>query len=45
MSDNELIDNLENDNIPVFNVTEITTEITNLLETKYSYIKVKGKIF
>jgi len=44
MSDNELIDNLENDNIPVFNVTEITTEITNLLETKYSYIKVKGEI-
>ena len=44
MSDNKLIDNLENDNIPVFNVTEITTEITNLLETKYSYIKVKGEI-
>ena len=44
MSDNKLIDNLENDNIPVFNVTEITTDITNLLETKYSYIKVKGEI-
>ena len=39
MSDNKLIDNLDNENIPVFSVSEITTEITNLLEKKYNYIK------
>ena len=44
MTDNKLIDKLENDNIPVFNVSEITKEITNLLEDKYSYVKIKGEI-
>ena len=38
MTDNKLIDNLDNENIPVFSVSEITTEITNLLEKKYNYI-------
>ena len=44
MTDNKLIDNLDNENIPVFSVSEITTEITNLLEKKYNYIKIKGEI-
>ncbi len=44
MTDNKLIDKLDNDNIPVFSVSEITNEITNLLEDKYSYVKVKGEI-
>ena len=44
MTDNKLIDKLENNNIPVFNVSEITKEITNLLEAKYSYVKIKGEI-
>ena len=44
MTDNKLIDKLENNNIPVFNVSEITKEITNLLEDKYSYVKIKGEI-
>ena len=44
MADNKLIDNLDKENIPVFSVSEITAEITNLLETKYSYIKIKGEI-
>ena len=43
MSDNKLIDKLDNDNIPVFNVSEITKEIKNLLENKYPYVKVKGE--
>ena len=44
MTDNKLIDNLNNDNIPVFSVSEITKEITDLLEDKYSYVKIKGEI-
>ena len=44
MTDNKLIDNLDNENIPVFSVSEITTEITTLLEKKYNYIKIKGEI-
>ena len=37
MTYNKLIDNLDNENIAVFSVSEITTEITNLLEKKYNY--------
>ena len=44
MTDNKLIDKLDNDNIPIFSVSEITKEITDLLENKYSYIKIKGEI-
>ena len=44
MADNKLIDKLDNDNIPVFSVSEITSEITGLLEAKYSYVKIKGEI-
>ena len=44
MTDNKLIDRLDNDNIPVFSVSEITSEITNLLEDRYSYVKIKGEI-
>ena len=44
MTDNKLIDKLDNDNIPVFSVSDITQEITGLLETKYSYVKIKGEI-
>ena len=44
MADNKLIDKLENDNIPIFSVSEITKEVTELLEEKYSYIKIKGEI-
>ena len=44
MGDNKLIDKLDNDNIPVFSVSEITNEITNLLEVKYSYVKIQGEI-
>ena len=44
MADNKLIDKLDNDNIPVFSVSEITNEITNLLEAKYSYVKIQGEI-
>ena len=44
MTDNKLIDKLDNDNIPVFSVSEITKEITALLEVKYSYVKIKGEI-
>ena len=44
MTDNKLIDKLDNDNIPVFSVSEITSEITGLLEAKYSYVKIKGEI-
>ena len=44
MTDNNLIDKLDNDNIPVFSVSDITQEITGLLETKYSYVKIKGEI-
>jgi len=44
MTDNKLIDKLDNDNIPVFSVSEITNEITNLLEVKYSYVKIQGEI-
>ena len=44
MADNKLIDKLDNDNIPVFSVSEITNEITNLLEVKYSYVKIQGEI-
>ena len=44
MTDNKLIDKLENDNIPIFSVSEITKEVTELLEEKYSYIKIKGEI-
>ena len=44
MTDNRLIDKLDNDNIPVFNVSEITNEIRNLLENKYPYVKIKGEI-
>ena len=44
MTDNKLIDKLQNKNIPVFNVSEITTEISDLLETKYNYVKIKGEI-
>ena len=44
MGDNKLIDKLDNDNIPVFSVSEITNEITNLLEAKYSYVKIQGEI-
>ena len=44
MTNNKLIDKLDNDNIPVFSVSEITKEITNLLEDKYSYVKIKGEI-
>ena len=39
---NKLIDDLNNDNIPIFNVSKITKEIRNLLENKYSYVKIKG---
>ena len=31
MTDNKLIDKLENDNIPIFSVSEITKEVTELL--------------
>ena len=44
MADNKLIDKLDNDNIPIFSVSEITKEVTELLEEKYSYIKIKGEI-
>ena len=44
MADNKLIDKLDNDNIPVFSVSEIANEITNLLEAKYSYVKIQGEI-
>ncbi|MBK47717.1 MAG: exodeoxyribonuclease VII large subunit [Pelagibacteraceae bacterium] len=44
MTDNRLIDKLDNDNIPVFNVSEITDEIRNLLEDNYPYLKIKGEI-
>ena len=44
MTDNKLIDKLDNDNIPVFSVSEITKEITDLLEYRYSYVKIKGEI-
>ena len=44
MADNKLIDKLDNDNIPVFSVSEITKEITDLLEYRYSYVKIKGEI-
>tara|TARA_B100001013_G_C24608513_1_gene442114 strand:+ start:50 stop:1288 length:1239 start_codon:yes stop_codon:yes gene_type:complete len=44
MTNNKLIDKLDNDNIPVFSVSEITKEITDLLEDKYSYVKIKGEI-
>ena len=44
MTDNKLIDKLDNDNIPVFSESDITQEITGLLETKYSYVKIKGEI-
>ena len=44
MADNKLIDKLDNDNIPIFSVSEITKEITELLEDKYSYVKIKGEI-
>jgi len=44
MAYNKLIDKLDNDNIPVFSVSEITSEIINLLEHKYSYVKIKGEI-
>ena len=43
MTDNKLIDDLNNDNIPIFNVSKITKEIRNLLENKYSYVKIKGE--
>ncbi|PPR30606.1 MAG: Exodeoxyribonuclease 7 large subunit [Alphaproteobacteria bacterium MarineAlpha6_Bin6] len=44
MTDNKLIDKIDNDNIPTFSVSEITKEITDLLEDKYSYVKIKGEI-
>ena len=44
MTDNKLIDKIDNDNIPTFSVSEITKEITDLLEDKYSYVNIKGEI-
>ncbi len=44
MTDNKLIDELNNDNIPIFNVSELTNEIRDLLENKYPYVKIKGEI-
>ena len=44
MTDNKLIDKIDNDNIPTFSVSEITKEITDLLEDKYSYVKIKREI-
>tara|TARA_B100000029_G_scaffold476009_1_gene519798 strand:+ start:12941 stop:14176 length:1236 start_codon:yes stop_codon:yes gene_type:complete len=44
MTDNKLIDDLNSDNIPIFNVSEITNEIRDLLENKYPYVKIKGEI-
>ena len=44
LQDVKLIDKLDKDNIPLFSVSEKTREITDLLEYRYSYIKVKGEI-
>lgn len=44
MTDNKLIDDLANNNIPIYNVSEITEEITSFLESKYGYVKIKGEV-